>query len=172
MLLLSSASGRAASSTRNGSEDVVTTIHEAKQASGLNGQVGSREGNSRLRSGDLDLVNRRPMEEIARSPRRTGSTSGSCSFPFQTPTIHRFSTHTHPTDALGVRYIVFTSIKLRFSRCPISNRLSLVIPPENCCLLRRQRLGSPYGSRHSIVIQEKLSVETIAETNGSENATR
>ena len=143
----------------------------AKQASGLNGQVGSREGSSRLRSGDLDLVNRRPMEEIARSPRRTGSTSGSCSFPFQTPTIHRFSTHTHPTDALGVRYIVFTSIEPRFSRCTISDRLSLVIPPENCCLLRRQR-RSPHGSRHSIVIQEKLSVETIAETNGSENATR
>ena len=41
MLLLSSARERAASSTQNGSEDMVTTIHEAKQASGLNGQVGS-----------------------------------------------------------------------------------------------------------------------------------
>ena len=41
VLLLSSARERAASSTKNGSEDVVTTIHEAKQANGLNGQVGS-----------------------------------------------------------------------------------------------------------------------------------
>ena len=43
-------------------------------------------------------------------------------------------------------------------------------------VLRRQR-RSPHGSRHSIVVQEKLSVdrsathETIAETNGSENVT-
>ena len=41
VLLLSSARERTASSTENGSEDVMTTIHEAKQANGLHGQVGS-----------------------------------------------------------------------------------------------------------------------------------
>ena len=52
MLLLSSARERAVSSTQNGSEDVVTTIHEAKQESGLNRQVGSRGGSGHLLNGD------------------------------------------------------------------------------------------------------------------------
>ena len=32
--------------TQNRSKAIVTAIHEAKQASGLNGQVGSHEGSS------------------------------------------------------------------------------------------------------------------------------
>ena len=72
---------------------------------------------------DLKFVNRRPMEEIARSPRRTGcvrSRSSECQ-PSISPRIF------NPTNALGVQYKPSHSPSL----VPPSNRPSPITPHDD-----------------------------------------
>ena len=135
---------RAASSTWNGGEDVGAAIS--------------------VLDADLKFVNRRPMEEIARSPRRTGcvrSRSSECQ-PSISPRIF------NPTNALGVQYKPSHSS----SPVPPSNRLSPITlhddgpstPPTNGIAMA-----------HTAPVQGKLSVdnssthETLVE--GSEDIT-
>ena len=103
--------------------------------------------------------------------------SGSCPPPrVQTPTIPDYPrTHIPPMRS---EYGILSSHPLSHvspgtpsqTDCPWQSH-----PKRPPCLRRQRR--SPHGSRHTVVIQEKLSVDgstahgTIAETNGSENDT-